>query len=56
MNNWRNIPKKEIKFQATIYKIVKYSGADDEYINNNGIKYNNIDKIIIDLKKDKGCY
>jgi phage/plasmid-associated DNA primase len=48
--------KEETKFFTTIYKIVKYSEADDKYIKNNGIKYTNINKLITDLNKDEGYH
>ena len=43
-------------FQTSIYKINKYSEADDNYIKNNKIIYTNINKLIKDLQKNEGYH
>lgn len=41
---------------TVIYKIVKYSLADDLFIKNKGIKYTNINKLVTELQNDNGYH
>ena len=54
MQELQELQKK--KFETTIYKIIKYSESDDNFIKEQGIKYTNIEKLIQALQKNEGYH